>query len=113
MKDMPPVGKVADIVRNELRGEAKANEVEFLATHPNQWRAELITMKLSCEGQMVASRARRFQNHHRWLNKEITRTQYLQGVSDERTWKCNAGRLLQQIETKIQHVNNERTDQET
>lgn len=100
------VKKVAEIVRDELRNEATADEITFLKSNPNIWRSELIVMKLSCEGQMVASKARRFQNHKRWLEKEITRSEYLQTVADERTWKCNAGRLLQQVETKIQQVNN-------
>jgi hypothetical protein len=97
---------IKDAVKKELRNDATAEQINFLEANPNLWRSELITMKLSCEGQMVAAKARRFQNHHKWIEKKITRAEYMQTVADERVWKCNTGRLLQQIETKIQHVNN-------
>lgn len=94
----------SEIVRADLRGDAKVSERTWLADNKSMWRTELIRMKLSCESQMVASKARRFQTHKRWVTKEIDQTQYLEEIESEKQWKCNANRFLQQIETKLQEI---------
>lgn len=102
---------VSELVQADLKGDISDDDVQYLKQHPNLWRSELLTMKLSCEAQMVAANARRFQNHYQWSSKEINSQKYYSNLNDEKTWKCHAARFLQQIENRLRDVNGLTTDE--
>lgn len=93
-----------ELVSKELKNQANEQEVAQLELNPEKWLSELIALKLSCEAQMIASKARSFQNHSRWVTKEITQAEYLKGVDKEKKWRCDSALFLQQVETRIRRV---------
>lgn len=92
-----------DLVDRELKG-APVNEqdTEYLAVHRDAWKCELINLKKRTETQFTSSKARTFTLYRKLHNKELTYMEYVNQLSEQRIWRVNASRYLQQIESKLQ-----------
>jgi hypothetical protein len=95
----------SETVQKELKNEADDKELQLLQNNRTKWRSELLNNKHACENQFVAQRARLFENHRLYTLNLITQDVYLQVISQEKAWKCNAVRFLQQIESKLREIN--------
>lgn len=93
----------SDLVDRELKGSLVAdNEREYLDQHRNQWRAALIDYKKRTEMQFTSSSARRFSLYQDHMLGKLTASDYVERLSSEKVWRCNAARFLQQVETRLQ-----------
>ena len=96
--------ELTELVHKDLKGLATENELEVLKLDPESWRAELIKIKLSCQSQLSASKARRFQRYNQLHSGEIEVQEYLDWYGEELVWRVNATRALQQVEVKLQDI---------
>lgn len=98
--------QLSELVEKELKSAESLNkdELRYLHDHKNYWHAELVNMKKRTEFQLTSSKARQFSLYKERLNKKLTEIEYVDKLQVEKSWRCNATRFVQQIESRISHV---------
>ena len=92
-----------DLVDRELKGApVTEQDNEYLNAHKDTWKCELINLKRRTETQFTSAKARIFSLYHQLHSKKITYDSYMKQLSEQRVWRVNAARYLEQIENKIQ-----------
>lgn len=85
----------------DLRSTASEEQIKALEAHSQLWYNELITLKRKTETQLTSSHTRSFQSYLSYCKKEIEIDVYNEKIAEEKVWKTNATRFVQQIEVKI------------
>lgn len=97
-----------DLVDRELKGASVSEqEKQYLKESKNRWRSELINYKKKTEMQFSSSSQRSHRLYQQYFNQELTRKEYVDKLNQEKIWRVNAARFLQQIETKLQRMKHE------
>ncbi len=92
----------ADLVDRELKGvQMSHTEREYLNAHPNMWRSALIDLKNKTQMGFTSSKARSFTLYRRYKTNQITHLEYIDKLEDEKVWRCNASRFLNQVESRL------------
>lgn len=94
-----------DLVDRELKGQPiTEQEAIYLDQNKERWRSELINYKKKTEMQFSSSTQRSYKLYQLYINEELTRAEYVDKLNQEKIWRVNAARFLQQVETKLQRI---------
>ena len=94
-----------DLVDRELKGQSiTEQEAIYLEQNKDRWRSELINYKKKTEMQFSSSTQRAYKLYQLYMDQELTRTEYVDKLNQEKIWRVNAARFLQQVETKLQRI---------
>lgn len=94
-----------DLVDRDLKGSSISEDEQlWLFTYKDLWRCELINYKKKTEMQFSSSRQRSHKLYQQYLLHELTHLEYVDKLNQEKVWRVNAARFLQQVETKLQRI---------
>lgn len=94
-----------DLVDRDLKGSSVSEDERlWLITCKDLWRCELINYKKKTEMQFSSSRQRSHKLYQQYLLYELTHLEYVDKLNQEKVWRVNAARFLQQVETKLQRI---------
>lgn len=97
--------QLSDLVDRDLKGSLVGEQEKlYLKKNPVLWRAELVRYKKRTEMQFTSSKARSFTLYKEYSSKLLSKDEYLAKLNDEKVWRCNAARFLQQVEGKLQEI---------
>ena len=98
--------QLSELVEKELKSPTilSQDELSYLHAHKTLWHAELVNMKKRTEFQLTSSKARQFSLYKERLNNKLTEIEYVDKLQTERSWRCNATRFIQQLESRISYV---------
>jgi hypothetical protein len=97
--------QLSDLIDRDLKGSSVGEQEKiYLQTHPSIWKAELIRYKKRTEMQFTSSKARSFTLYKEYCTQQLSHAEYLAKLNDEKVWRCNAARFLQQVELKLQEI---------
>lgn len=91
-------------VEDNLRNQSTPKQDLFLYTDPQRWLNELLMMKRRTETQMSSSKSRSFNCHVDYAQGVLTKDEFHACVQEEKSWRVNANRFIQQIEMKLIEV---------
>ena len=94
----------AELVDKDLKGSISQNDRTILSSSPYAWRSQLICLKRRTEMQFTSSKARSFTLYKQYSEGILSYNEYVDKLSKEKEWRCNAARFLQQIELRIQEA---------
>lgn len=98
--------QLSEIVEKELKSTDSLTEKElsYLRSNKPLWYAELVNMKKRTEFQLTSSKTRQFSLYKEKVHNKLTEKEYVDKLQVEKSWRCNATRFIQQIETRISNV---------
>lgn len=97
---------IEELTDKDLKSPTSLTQSErlFLSDRPRSWYNHLVSLKKRTEYQLTSSNARRFSLYHSYVAGTIDKSQYFNKLQEEKTWKCNAARFVQQIEIRLSEV---------
>ncbi len=99
------LSQFVELVDRELKGSPiSEDELTYLYTYKDIWRSELINYKKKTEMQFSSSAQRSHRLYQQYMNHELTHAEYVDRLNQEKVWRVNAARFLQQVETKLQRI---------
>lgn len=93
-----------ELVDKDLKGTISQQDRSILVADSNRWRSQLICLKRRTEMQFTSSKARSFTLYKEYSESVLSYPEYIDKLSKEKEWRCNAARFLQQIEVRIQEI---------
>jgi hypothetical protein len=98
--------QISEIVEKDLKSPSSLTpkELNYLKTNKKTWYSELVNMKKRTEFQLTSSKTRQFSLYKDKLNKKLTEIEYVDKLQVEKTWRCNATKFVQQIESRLSYI---------
>lgn len=93
-----------ELVDKDLKGIISHQDRSILTTDLTRWKSQLICLKRRTEMQFTSSKARSFTLYKEYSESVLSYPEYIDKLSKEKEWRCNAARFLQQIEVRIQEI---------
>ncbi len=96
--------KISEYTTSELRNQANQTQIKYLKRYRQHWLAELSALKRRSETQMTSSNTRKFRLYCEHAAGKISEPEYNDQLLEEKVWRINAVRFIQQVETRLAAV---------